>query len=106
MSFTASDFVESPETKIPYPTRLEVRAEKVVPEGRVRLDGAFVATSLYHYSDVFDKIPAFFRGIIEAFFQRPIIFRFLGTFRGKLTLPDGSTRDLRLIGHGEYTIIQ
>ena len=106
LRFTATDFVESTGTSVPYPTRMEVYAEYLVPGGRVCLDGAFVGTSLYHYSDVFEKIPAVFRAIIEVFFQRPIIFRLVGAFRGTVTFPDGSTRELELVGHGEYTVVQ
>ena len=33
--------------------------------------------------------------------KMPVIFRLAGAFRGTLTLPDGTTRELELFGQGE-----
>jgi len=109
VSFTAGDWVEDPELSVPYPRRLAVRVVGTAlgtPEGgTVRLEGAFVGASVYHYSDVFEKIPGVFRALVDVFFDRPIIFRLLGSFHGTVSFPDGTERALYLRGHGEYTVI-
>lgn len=112
MSSWPGEFVQEPDLPVAYPLRFELLAEgerieegEAAPGGLVRLEGAFVWTSMYHYSDVFTRIPAFFRSLVEVFFERPLIFRFLGSFQGTLTLPDGTVRELSLAGHGEYTVI-
>jgi hypothetical protein len=103
--FSAADFVEDEGMSVPYPRRLEVHATQRTDAGTVTLDGVFLGSTLYHYSDVFEEIPPFFRKIIQAFFHRPIIFRMLGTFHGTVRLPDGTLRQLRLEGHAEYTVV-
>jgi hypothetical protein len=104
--FSAQGFVQESGMSVAYPRRLEVHAVQAVDGGTVTLDGAFVGSTLYHYSDVFEQIPEFFRKIVQVFFHRPIIFRILGTFYGTVRLPDGTVRDLRLQGHAEYTVVQ
>ncbi|MBN1838331.1 MAG: hypothetical protein JW820_20900, partial [Spirochaetales bacterium] len=117
VSLSAGEWVEEPWLPVAYPRRLEVRAvgessRKPTPAGAaagagpVRLEGAFVGTGLYHYSDVFEKIPAVFRDLVDLFLDRPIIFKLVGRFEGTLTYPDGTRQELRLPGHAEYTVVE
>ncbi|MBN1838092.1 MAG: hypothetical protein JW820_19700 [Spirochaetales bacterium] len=121
VSLTAAEWVEEPHLPVAYPRRLEVEAigegygastsagsaaGGEVVAGPVRLEGAFVGTSLYHYSDVFQKIPALFRDLVDLFLDRPIIFKLLGRFEGTITYPDGTRQQVRLPGHAEYTVVQ
>ena len=109
-SFAAGDWAEEPQLPVAYPRRLAVRAGGILPGepggGFVLLEGAFVGTALYHYADVFEKIPGVFRALVDVFFDRPIIFRMLGSFEGTITFSDGSRSELSLPGHAEYTVVE
>ena len=62
-------------------------------------------SDLYHSTDIFAKLPGFFRGLVSLFFKRPVIFRTLGYFEGTVTGPDGLTERLYLPGQCEYSIL-
>jgi hypothetical protein len=70
-----------------------------------RLRGRFVVTDLYHLTDIFEKIPSFFRSLASLFFKRPVIFRMVGYFEGTISCPDGFVEQLYLPGQCEYAIV-
>jgi hypothetical protein len=70
-----------------------------------QLRGRFVVTDLYHLTDIFEKLPRFFRSLVALFFKRPVIFRMVGYFEGTVTCPDGSVEKLHLPGQCEYSIV-
>ncbi len=86
----------------PYPARMVVEVER---DG-YRLEGAFRVRRVYHLSDIYQKLPPVFRAIVSLFFQRPVIYRVSGEFRGTLTRPDGSRQPLSLPGQGEYSVLR
>jgi hypothetical protein len=69
------------------------------------LRGSFVVTDLYHLTDIFQRLPRFFRSLVALFFKRPVIFRMVGYFQGTVVCPDGSRQELYLPGQCEYSIV-
>jgi len=100
--FLTIDFVQEEGIPYQYPRRLQIRAQA---QGYL-LDGEFVCTKLWWYTDVFDRLPELFRIVASWFLKRPVLFRFLGYFYGTLTGPDGSVRNLFLVGQSDYTVVQ
>ena len=83
-----------------YPGRLRLELEA---DG-YSLTGEYTARKLFNYTDVLDEIPPEFRSLVSAFMKRPVYFRCLGEFKGRLTLPDGTVEDLHLFGPYEYVV--
>ena len=50
------------------------------------------------------RLPPIFRPVASLFVKMPVLFRLAGAFRGTLTLPDGTTRELELFGQGETSL--
>jgi hypothetical protein len=107
--FTTRYFRAAPEafrqganSPFPCPSELHLLASK---EG-YRLEGAFLAGKPYHVTDVFQRLPPFFRALAGLFLKRPVVFRLGGVFQGRLTRPDGTVEVLRLPGLGEYSIVK
>jgi hypothetical protein len=70
------------------------------------LDGTYISTKLFNYTDIVDELPPFFRSFILLFIQRPVYFRCLGEFMGIVTYPDGTTEYLHLLGPYEYIVVK
>jgi hypothetical protein len=98
---TPRDFRDSGRHRMSFPHRFEVEAEG----NGYSLQGQFLASQLYHRTDIFEKIPRIFRPIASLFFKRPVIFRMTGCFQGTVTAPDGSPSSLLLFGQCEYSIV-
>ena len=79
------------------------RVPRVVPEGGAA-GAAFVVTRLLQVGDLFERLPKVVQLIASPFLKRPVACRYLGTFRGSLTRPDGTTGSFLLDGMGEYVI--
>ena len=88
---------------IPRPLGFQVLSSD---SGGCQLAGEFICQQPSHTSDVFRKLPAALKGIASALFQRPIIIRDRGMFRGTVRLPDGSLQPLELYGQSEYALVQ
>ena len=71
-----------------------------------RLDGEYLASRVYEVTDVFRKIPRILRPLVSVFYHRPVIYRMVGEFNGRLVSPDGQEQRLALPGHGEYVIVK
>lgn len=85
-----------------YPSKVRVFCSQ---DGHT-LDGTYISTVLFNYTDIVDELPPFFRSFILLFIQRPIYFRSLGEFMGILTYPDGATEYLHLLGPYEYIVVK
>jgi hypothetical protein len=99
----AFDFVETvtPEDPpYPYPVAIAVSARD--PNGS--LVGSFILEPPYVTTDVFARLPRVFRALASLFLSRPVIYRNLARFTGRVTEPDGRTTDLDLSGQGEFVI--
>ena len=85
-----------------YPSKVRV----VCSQGGYSLDGTYIATKLYNYTDIMDELPPFFRSFLLLFIDRPVYFRCLGEFMGIVTYPDGRTEYLHLVGPYEYIVVK
>lgn len=85
-----------------YPSKLRI----VCDHNGYNLDGTYVATKLFNYTDIMDELPPFFRSFLLLFIDRPVYFRCLGEFMGIITYPDGSTEFIHLLGPYEYIIVK
>jgi hypothetical protein len=99
-TLTPSDSVIEGDLPFGYPRRLKLTFEA---DG-YSLEGVYKARKLFNYTDVLDEIPPEFRSLVAALMKRPVYFRCLGAFEGRLTLPDGSVQELRLFGPYEYVV--
>jgi len=96
------DFIADRDPPIPHPTAFRLRA---VGGGSV-LEGVFRCSPAYLVTDIFKDMPPWLRDFVSQFLKRPVIFRFLGTFRGTLTGPDGIASPLVLEGAAEYQVLR
>lgn len=87
---------------IPHPTAFRLRASG---RGAV-LEGEFACSPPYLITDIFKDIPPLLRDFVSNFLMRPVIFRFLGVFRGTYTGPDGVSVPLVLEGAAEYQVLR
>lgn len=95
-------FTTEPGLPAPYPTSFPLRAAAA---GCI-LEGRFECSPPYLVTDILKDIPPFLRDLVSVFLKRPVIFRFLGVFRGTLTRPDGSVALLELHGAAEYQVLR
>lgn len=107
--FTTKDFVMDPadwsvsrNPPFPFPGRYTVSAA----DKGLALEGSFESTRMYHAMDVFESLPPFMRGVATLFFKRPVYYRLVGSFRGKLTMQNGEEIELDLPAAGEYVILK
>ena len=96
------DFVFHDDIPYSYPKRLHIFSNT---QGYI-LEGEYSSQKIFNFTDVFAEAPLWLRLILLLFLDRPVYFRCLGEFRGKLTLPDGSTERLHLYGPYEYVIVR
>jgi hypothetical protein len=61
---------------------------------------------MYQVMDVFESLPPFMRSIASVFLKRPVYFRLIGSFRGRLTMQSGEEIELDLPAAGEYVILK
>ncbi len=107
--FTTKDFVmDSSDWTVhrsppfPFPGRYTVSAR----DRGCALEGSFESVRMYHATDVFESLPPFMRSIASLFLKRPVYFRLIGSFRGKLTTQNGEEIELDLPAAGEYVILK
>ncbi len=99
----AFDFVETvtpDDPPYPYPVVIAVSAR----EANGTLVGSFILEPPYVTTDVFERLPRVFRALASLFLRRPVIYRNLARFTGRVTEPDGRTTDLDLSGQAEFVI--
>lgn len=96
------DFKTHEDLPYSYPSKVRVSTSR---DGYT-LDGTYIASVLFNYTDIVDELPPFFRSFILLFIQRPVYFRCLGEFMGIVTYPDGSTEYIHLVGPYEYIIVK
>ena len=96
------DYRTHEELPYTYPSKVRV----VCSQDGYNLDGTYIATKLFNYTDIMDELPPFFRSFLLLFIDRPVYFRCLGEFMGIITYPDGSTEYLHLVGPYEYIVVK
>jgi hypothetical protein len=96
------DFRRGEEVPYLYPAQVLLHASGDGYE----LEGRFVSQRLYLVTDIFAKLPAFLRALVNLFIKRPVVFRQLGSFQGTVTLPDGRIEALELPGQYGYSIVR
>ena len=101
-SFEASDFTGIPEVPYTYPRIVRLGCES----NGYRLDGEYVVATLFNFTDVLSELPEKIQQVLRIFIQRPVYFRSLGEFRGRLITPNGITHELHLFGPSEYVIVE
>jgi hypothetical protein len=84
-----------------YGTKFLLHGEK----GGYILDGIVEERVFFHFTDVFESLPGWFRKILSVFFKRPVYFRYVADFAGTITAPDGSQFDLEMSGPYEYVVV-
>lgn len=107
--FTTKDFAMSPsdwavkrDPPFPFPGSYAVSAA----DRGSSLEGRFESSRMYHAMDVFESLPPFMRSVASVFLKRPVYFRLIGSFKGKLTLASGEEVALDLPAAGEYVILK
>jgi hypothetical protein len=98
----SSDWTVRRDPPYPFPRRYTVSAR----DRGYALEGSFESTRMYHAMDVFESLPPFMRSIASVFLKRPVYFRLIGTFRGKLTTQSGEEIEIDLPAAGEYVILK
>jgi len=101
-SFEPDDWTPVKDPPYPYPGRYRLSAEK----GGWSLEGEFAVEKLYNVTDVFQRLPRLMRALASLFIKRPVLYRMLGYFRGRLVSPDGAVEELVLPAHGEYVVVK
>jgi hypothetical protein len=97
------DFVETvtpDDPPYPYPVRIALSAR----DANGTLVGSFTLEPPYVTTDIFDRLPVVFRALASLFLRRPVIYRNLARFTGRVTEPDGRTTDLDLSGQAEFAV--
>ncbi len=97
-----ADFIGGSDFKYTYPSRVVIKGGA----GDIRFDGEFICTELFHYLDIIDELPFFIRPIVLLFVDRPVYFRNFGELRGRITLRDGTVKEIRLFGTYEYIVVK
>ena len=85
-----------------YPSALQLACEY---DGYI-LEGVFRQSTFFHFTDVLESLPGIIRQFILLFMKRPVYFRYVAEFEGRLMEPDGSVIDLELSGPYEYVVAQ
>ena len=70
------------------------------------LSGEFTTQKLYNTMDILTELPAWIRGVVKVFIDRPVYFRNLGVFNGTITHPDGTREDVSLRGTYDYIVVE
>jgi hypothetical protein len=106
--FTTQDYTFEPletgridEISYDYGTKLLLHGKK---DGYT-LDGIVEERVFFHFTDVFETLPGWFKKILSVFFKRPVYFRYVADFSGTVTAPDGRQFDLEMSGPYEYVVV-
>ena len=99
-AFDFTETVTPDDPPYPYPVRIAVSAR----DTNGTLVGSFDLEPPYCTTDVFQRLPRVFRALASLFVRRPVIYRNLTRFTGRVTEPDGRTTDLDLSGQAEFVI--
>ncbi|RKX76998.1 MAG: hypothetical protein DRP87_10375 [Spirochaetes bacterium] len=97
-----SDFIKDDNIPYEYPRSVSLF---VSGEGYI-LEGEFKSEVLFNFTDVLKKIPFLLRPIVLLFVDRPIYFRSIGEFRGRIIGPDSEITPLLLSGSYEYVVVK
>jgi len=84
-----------------YGTKFVLHGEK----NGYSLDGIVKERVFFHFTDVFESLPGWFRKILSVFFKRPVYFRYVADFSGTVTAPDGTQYSLEMSGPYEYVVV-
>ncbi len=102
LELTWKKLYENPDTGYKYVRKVNIDTEA---DG-YRVKGTFTVDEVIEIMDIYQWLPKWARKIAEKFWKRPVYFRFLGKFRGRMETPEGETVKLNHHATSEMNFTQ